>query len=112
MKIFGREPALWIALITSVVMVLAAMGLPFLSAGQAAAILGFVGAVIIAITTRPVGPALFTAVVTAASALIAAYGLHLDDALVGAVAAAVLSVFALLGVRPQVEPKDTVVSGP
>ena len=110
MKIFGREPALWISLITSVVTVLAAMNLDFLSAGQAAAISAFIGAVVIALTTRPVAPALFTAVVAAASALLAEYGLHLSEALVAAVTALVLNAFALAGIRPQVSPQETAVS--
>lgn len=110
MKIFGREPALWIALVTSVVTVLAALNLDFLSAGQAAAISAAVGTVIIAVTTRPVAPALFTAVVTVGSALLTEYGLDLSPALVAAVTVVVLNACALLGIRPQVSPKETAVS--
>lgn len=110
MKLFGREPALWASLATSLVSVLVAADLPWLTAGQGAALIALIGAVVIAITTRPVAPALFTGIVAAAAALVAEYGLDLSDALTTAVSATVLSVCALLGVRPQVSPQDTPVS--
>lgn len=104
MKIFGREPALVIGAIGSLLTVLAAFNMPGLTPGAAAAITAAVTAVIIAVTTRPVAPALFTAAVAAGAALIAEYGYHLSDGTVAAISGAVLAGCALLGIRPQVVP--------
>lgn len=106
MKIFGREPALVIGAIGALLTVLAAAKVPGVDAGASAAITSFAAAVIIAVTTRPWAPALFTGVVAAAAALISAYGLHVPDGVTGALAAAVLAGFALFGIRPQVTPID------
>ena len=109
MKLFGREPALYLAVLGSVLTMLAALNLDFLNAGQAAAITVLVTAVVTAVTTSPKAPALFTGVVAAGVALLAEYGLHLSDALVGGLGATVLSVFALM-VRSQVSPVETPVT--
>jgi len=104
MKIFGREPALVIAAIGTVVTLLVALNIPGLDAGAGAAVTAFITAVVIAATTRPVAPALFTAVVAAGAALFAEYGLNLSDGLVAAISSVVLVGFALFGIRPQVTP--------
>jgi hypothetical protein len=104
MKIFGREPALIISAIGAVVTLLVALNIPGLSAGAGAAIVTFLTAVIVAATTRPVAPALFTAVVAPAAALFAQYGLHVSDAVVAGVSAVILAGFALFGIRPQATP--------
>ncbi|MGJ3228931.1 hypothetical protein ACQEUV_26780 [Micromonospora aurantiaca (nom. illeg.)] len=104
MKIFGREPALIVGAIGSVLTVLAALKTPGIDAGAAAAITAFLSAVIIALTTRPWAPALFTGVIAAGAALVAEYGLAVPDGVTGAISASVLALFALLGVRPQVDP--------
>lgn len=105
MKIFGREPALWLGVIGAVLVALSSFGVPYLNAGQAAAIVALLTAGVTAWATRPVAPALFTGVITAASALVAEYGLHFSDVQVAGVTGTVLAVLALLGVRSQVEPK-------
>lgn len=104
MKIFGREPALIISAIGTVFTLLAALNLPGITAGTAAAITTFLAAVIIAATTRPIAPALFTAVVAAGASLFAEYGLNVSDAVVAAVGSVILVGFALFGIRPQVTP--------
>lgn len=104
MKIFGREPALIISAIGAVVTLLVTLNLPDLDAGAGAAITTFLTAVVIAFTTRPVAPALFTAVISAGAALFAEYGLHVSDAAVAAISGLVLVGFSLAGVRPQVTP--------
>jgi hypothetical protein len=104
MKIFGREPALIVGAIGSILTVFAALNLPGLSAGTAAAITAFLSAVLIAVTTRPIAPALYTGVIAAGVALLAEYGFHVSDGVVAALPAAVLAVFAIFGVRPQVTP--------
>lgn len=106
MKIFGREPALIIGFIGAIVTALAALNLPGLNAGQAAAITGAVTAAIIAATTRPVGPALFVAAFTAVAALFAEYGLHWSDSVIAGVSGIIVAGFSLFGIRPQVTPKD------
>lgn len=108
-KIFGREPAAWIATVGALLTALAAVGVPFLSAGQAAAATALVGAGVVAATTRPIAPSMVTGVISAGAALFAEYGLHMADAAVGAVSAAAVAVFALI-TRQQVEPQDTAVS--
>lgn len=113
MKIFGREPALVIGAIGSLLTVLAALNVPGVDAGAAAAITAFVSAVIIAATTRPWAPALFTGVVAAGAALVAEYGFQVPDGVTGAVSGFVLALFALAGIRPQVSPAATnTSSGP
>lgn len=104
MKIFGREPALIVGAVGSILTVFAALNMPGLSTAAAAAITSFLSAVLIAWATRPVAPALYTGVISAAVALLAQYGLHVPEGVVAALPAAVLAVFALFGVRPQVTP--------
>lgn len=108
-KILGREPAAFIALIGSLLTVLAALNMPFLSAGQAAAAAAVVAAAVLAWTTRPVAPALLTGAFTALVALFSEYGLHLSDDLVGAVSAGILALFAFIA-REQVSPLRTVLT--
>ncbi len=104
MKIFGREPALWIGVIGSALTWVAGMNVSWLSAGAAVAATTFVSAAVIAVTTRPIAPGLFVAVVSAGAALAAEYGLHWSDASVTALGSLVLAGFALFGIRPQVTP--------
>jgi hypothetical protein len=104
-KIFGREPAAFIAAIGSILTVLAALNLSFLNAGQAAAIIAVLAAAVLAWTTRPIAPALLTGFVTAAAALFAEYGLDLSSEFVAAISAAVLSIFAFI-TREQVSPLE------
>lgn len=105
MKILGREPALIVGAVGSILTVFAALNVPGLSTGAAAAITALLSAVLIAVSTRPVAPALYTGVIAAAVALLAEYGFAVPDGVVASLPAAVLAAFALFGVRPQVEPK-------
>jgi len=103
-KILGREPALWLALIGAVLTWAVSLGLDWLNAGQATAIITFITGVVIALTTRPIAPALFVAVVSAGASLLAEYGLHWSDAAVTGLGTIILAGFALFGIRPQVSP--------
>lgn len=103
-KIFGREPALILAIIGAVVTWAVSLGFDWLNAGQATAIVTFLTGVVIAATTRPVAPALFVAVVAAGSALFGEYGLHWSDASVTGLGSIILTGFALFGIRPQATP--------
>jgi hypothetical protein len=103
-NILGREPALWIALIAGIVAALVGFRIPGLSAGQGSAVVAFIGACLIAYATRPATPAIFTAIVTAAVALTAQYGLELSEELTSSLTGLVLVVFAFV-TRGQVIPK-------
>jgi hypothetical protein len=103
MKIFGREPALVIGAIGAVLTFLAGLNLPGLDAGAASAITALITAGIMAATTRPVAPALFTGVLAAGVAVAAEYGLDVPDSTVAAASAVVVAVFALVA-RGQVSP--------
>jgi hypothetical protein len=112
MKIFGREPALIIAVVTSAVLLAGTLGFRWLSGDQA----GFVVAAIVALaaaatawTTRPIAPSVFTGAVGAVVALVAAYGYELNPETVAAINSFVITVLALL-TRGQVSPVETVVS--
>jgi hypothetical protein len=99
-----REPALIIGIVGAVLTSAAALGLDWLSPAAAAGIVAFLSAIVIAIRTRPVAPALFVAAGSALVAVMAQYGLHLSDAWVGFLTSLVLGGFALFGIRPQVAP--------
>lgn len=103
-KIFGREPALWLGLIGAVVTWAAGFGLDWLSTGQAVAIVGAITGVVIAVTTRPVAPGLYVAAVSVVAAMFSEYGLHWSEAAVTGLGGIILAGFALFGIRPQVTP--------
>lgn len=108
MKLFGREPALIVGFVGAVLTSLAALELPWLSAGQAAAITAAVSAVLIATLTRPFAPALFVGAFTVVAALFAQYGLELSDEIIAGISGAILAGFSLFGIRPQVTPVEQV----
>lgn len=105
-KIFGREPTLWISLIGAVVTWVASAGFDWLNAGQAVAVVALATASITAATTRPIEPALFVGIITAGGAMLAEYGTNLSQESIGALGTVVIAVFALFGVRPQVSPVE------
>jgi len=102
-----REPALIIGIVGSVLTSAAALNIQWLSPAAAAGIVAFLSAVVIAIRTRPVAPALYVAAGSAAMAVMAQYGLHLSDAWVGFLTSLVLGGFALFGIRSQVSPSTS-----
>jgi hypothetical protein len=108
-----REPAVWIGIVSSMFASAAAVGLPFLNAGQAAAAVAVLAAAFTAWRTRPIAPALFTGAFAALVALLAEYQVHLSDGWVGFITSAILGGFALFGIRPQVVPVSggTIVEG-
>jgi hypothetical protein len=104
MKILGREPALIIGAIGSLLTVLAALNVPGITAGAAAAITALIAAGITAAFTRPVAPAVYTGLVAAGVAVLTEYGLNVPDSVVAALTAAVVACFPLFAIRPQVTP--------
>lgn len=99
MRIFGREPALWLGLVSAVVQLVSALWLPLTVEQQggvnavAVAVLGVVTAV--AVAKERVAPAVL-GLVQAVLALALAFGLHLPDthqSVIMAFAAAVAAMF-------------------
>lgn len=112
MKIFGREPTLWIAVISSLVILIGTFGIKFISGEQAALMVVAINAIFGALnawTVRPISPVAFTYAVGSLVALAAAYGLNLPVETIAALNAAVVPILALLS-RGQVTPEDTAVS--
>lgn len=106
MRIFGREPAAIVSAITALVAVLVAFNFPGVSAEVGAALVTFLGGVVIAATTRPWAPGLFAGLVASGAALAAGWGFHMSDVQVGSVSALVIVAFAVFGSRPQITPSN------
>lgn len=105
MKI-SREPTLIIGFISAVVAALVALNVDWLTPGAGVAIVALIGGAITAATTRPVAPGLFAGLIAAGGALLAEYGIHMSEELLGALAFLVVAGFALFGVRGQVTPAN------
>ena len=105
-RIFGREPALWVGFLTSALSVAGVVGLDHLSPWQAAAVAGginAVGAIVTAWQVRPIPPAIYTNAVAAAVAIATAYGHAATPEAVLGFNAVVLAGLSLL-TRGQVSP--------
>lgn len=112
MKILGREPTLWLAVISSLIVVVGTFGLDLLNGQQAALIVAAINGVFAAINAyavRPVSPVAFTYAVGAIVAVLGAYGLNLPIETVATINAAVIPVLALLS-RGQVSPAETAIT--
>lgn len=110
--IFGREPTLWLAAASSLIIVVGTFGLKFISGDQAALLVVAINAIFGAInayTVRPISPVAFTYALGSIIALVAAYGVNLPDTTVASLNAAVIPILALLS-RGQVSPVETPVS--
>lgn len=104
-RIFGREPAVWVYTINVLVAVLVAYGLP-LSQVQVATVSTVstaVMALIVAILTRPFIVSALTGAVGTTLTAIAGFGLVLSEAQIGATVTA-LSVVLALVLRANVSP--------
>lgn len=114
MKILGRDPTLWIGVVSSLIVVAGTIGFHWLSGEQAGLMVAAINAVAGAVnawTVRPISPVAFTYAVGAIVALVASYGLHVSDASLGAINLAIVPILALLS-RNQVSPQDTPISSP
>ena len=108
LKFWGRDAALWLAAIQAVLTVLVGFGWTALSAEQASlwiALINAIFATIVALRVRPLSPVVFSSAISAAAAVLMAYGLHLDQAMVASINAMV-AAFAILWVRGQVSPAE------
>ena len=112
MKIFGREPALWVAGINSIIVIAGTLGLSLLTTNQATlwtALIDAIAAVAMALLVRPISPAVFTYLITAIVALAAGYGFNVPEPTVVTVNLAVVPLLTLI-FRGQVSPQSTAVS--
>lgn len=112
MKLLGREPTLYIAVISQVVILLGTFGFHLLTGQQAALIVVAINAVFAAINAlavRPISPIAFTYAVGSIVAVAGSYGLNLPIETVAAINALTIGVLALLS-RGQVSPVETAVT--
>lgn len=112
MKIFGREPTLYLAALDAAVVVIGTLGVHAINGEQAGLIVAAINAVFGAVNAwavRPISPVAFTYAIGALVALVAGYGLHVPDATLAAINAGVVPILALLS-RDQVSPVETAVS--
>lgn len=106
-KLFGREPALWISVISGALSLVVSLsvGLDAEEAAGWVAVITALFGVATAILTRPIAPAAFTTLVTVTADLLAAYHFDVSAGTVAAVNGFVLAVLTLL-TRAQVSPKE------
>lgn len=114
MKIFGREPALYVAIIETLVAFLVTFGLDGLSAEQATnivAVAAVIGGAITAWTTVDTRLSAVTGVGRAILILLTSYGLNLSQEQVG-LAVGVIAALAMVFVRDRTSPEATVLTAP
>lgn len=112
MKVFGREPTLWVAVLNALVLFVGTFGLGWISGEQAALIVVAINAVfgvINVLTVRPIPPAVFTYAIGAILAVFASYGLEMTPEMVVGLNALVIPILALI-TRNQVGPRDTALT--
>lgn len=112
MKIFGREPALVVGAVNSIIMLLATLGWTFLSGEQAPLWVGLVNglsAVVLAITIRPISTGVFSQLIGAIVALVGGYGINLSGDFVFALNAALMPILMFV-TRGQASPIETAVT--
>ena len=106
MRIFGREPALWLNSLAASLGLLVTFQVGGLSAEEAGWIVASMSAlfgVVAALLTRPIAPQAFTTLVATVASSVAAFGYEVAPTHVAAINAAVLSVLMFL-TRGQVSP--------
>lgn len=105
-KVFGREPALWIASLSALLAVLVGFGLPGINDAVIAALTAFLTAGAAAWTAfhvTPVAPTVFTGVVSTLAVLLGAFGLDFTQTQVSLVAGAAVMLMTLI-TRGQITP--------
>lgn len=111
-RLFGREPALYLGVISAALVLLGTQGFSGMTPEHASlwiALLNTIVAAVGAWTTRPIAPSVFTGAVAAAAALASSYGFELSTEAVGAVNSLVIAALSLI-VRGEVTPQETKVS--
>lgn len=108
LKFWGRDAALWLAAIQTLLTVLVGFGWDSLTSGQAALWMALINAVVgmlTALRVRPFEPVVFTTLFSAAAVLVGAYGLNLEQGMVASINAMIITV-AILVVRGQASPAE------
>lgn len=111
-KLFGREPALVVGAINSLIMVGGTLGFALLGPEQAGlwvALVNAASAAILAWTTRPLSPAVFSQLFGAIVATIGGYGINLSADFVFAINAALVPLLMFI-TRGQVSPVETAIT--
>lgn len=105
MKIFGREPAVILGIVSAALSLLVTfnVGLSSEQAGAIVAVISGVFAAISAALTRPIAPSAFTGLVSVVVALLAAFHFNVAPETVGALNALVVAVLVFI-TRGQVTP--------
>lgn len=112
MKILGREPALVLGVIVAGISLLGTLGFAFLSDTQAElwiAVVNGIAAGLLAWTTRPFSPGVYTYIVGAFAALGTGYGLSFTDPQIAAVNGFMIGVLTLI-TRNQTSPIVTAIT--
>lgn len=110
-RIFGREPALWIAALQGLLMLLFTLGVPGIDGGLAGAVslaLTAAATAWTALLTRPVSPTVFTGVIVAGTQLATRWGLDLNEVQVSTAtgfAALLMTLILRDQITPKVDPK-------
>ena len=98
-RLFGRDPALWINALAALLSILVTLNIKGLSIDQAAAIVSVLtagGGLLAALATRPFSVGAFTTFASTLVVLGAAYGLHVPPETLGAIQAAIVAVLTLV----------------
>ncbi len=112
MKIFGREPTLWISVISALIIMIGTYGFKLLNGEQAVLIVVAINAAAAAInayTVRPISPTTFTYAIGSIIAVAGAYGLNLTPEQIAGLNGAIVPILALLS-RSQVSPTETSIT--
>jgi hypothetical protein len=107
-RLFGREPALWIAVVQGALILAFTLGVPGIDGGLAGAVtlvLTAASTAWTALAVKPISPAVFTGVIVALVQLLSRWGLDLSEVQGSSITGFVLLVVTLI-VRGQVTPAD------
>lgn len=107
-RIFGREPALWIAALQAALMLLFTLGVPGVDGGLAGAVslvLTAGASAWTALAVKPISPAVFTGLLIAAVQLGTRWGLDLSEVQIGSITGFVALVVTLV-IRGQITPVE------
>lgn len=113
-KIFGREPALFIAAIQAALMLAFTLGVPGVDGGLAGAIslvLTAAASAWTALAVRPVAPAVFSGVIVAAVQLLSRWGLDWTEVEVSSLTGFVAVLVTLVArgqMTPDADPRNTI----
>lgn len=112
MKLFGREPTLWLAVISQAIVLIGTFGFRLLNPDQAGLVVAAINgaaAAVNAYAVRPISPTTFTYLIGIIVALASTYGANITPDQLAILNTGVISVLSLLS-RGQVSPADTVLS--